>query len=153
MIHTRCSDCGQALDCHKTIKLWENMLGIHDQTGQLWCPECLLLMYGAHPDEVSGLHAGLVCWDCGGAAGYERVLNALRALKPHLVMEEAHAGILYRFYRNIEEAQGAIYPPQIGTWGGRAPRVTSPKVIKLEPGEVRCQCNNCERLLVSGAGA
>lgn len=152
MRHFTCRDCGTGQGCGKVIQLFEDTIALHPETEAMWCPLCLMKQLGLTGDQEREIFSDLVCHDCGGDAGRNRLIDVNGARGFHIRFVDAEAGREYLCYPTMGDFLG--HAADIARVGGGGLFTPPPrKVITLEPGEKRCLCNNCERLTVQLAGA
>jgi hypothetical protein len=134
MIHFTCADCGEPQSCLEIIQLFRGKVAVKHTTGEYWCPICHLLHEGA-TGEVAELLDGLLCKSCAGTAGYTSLQDALDAHSANIAT--SYPGLVFVYIDQEGNFLQQVIP------GAAPPRTGG---IKLEPGELRCSCNNCERL-------
>lgn len=153
MIHYRCPDCGDSLDCYKIMKLFQNMWMYNGSTDECWCPLCFLKRQGFAPIHNEELFSNgeIVCMECGGTCGLDTLENLIKHYgNQQCELEEAATGGRFLAFEE-EAAVNRGDRALLFVWGaaGRQPlRTLNREPIKLDPGEERCFCNNCELLHV-----
>jgi hypothetical protein len=137
MVHFECRDCGNELSCPEIIYLFRNRIACDRNSGEYWCPICFLKHHDARR-RVEGLLAGLKCRPCAGPAGTTALQDSLDEYGADLI-----AATPGYSYATLDRDYNVVMQVMPGAPAGPTPRASG---IKLEPGEVRCYCNNCERL-------
>lgn len=141
MIHLRCSACDLEMSCSDLVHVYRNHVAVARVTGESWCPACWLWYQGADPDRIQELY-DVDCRPCAGSAG----VTALRDLLDEF---NADCSPAMPFVSIITCRNGDAYQREMFNPRGARPAPVRP-TIKLESGEARCFCNNCERLTVLG---
>lgn len=137
-LHHNCADCGEDMSCDKVIWVYQGWVAESAINGEWYCPFCLLALQGRGYDLE-----GLYCRECGGTADAGNLQEAIRELgyRPRKI----GSGDSFFSLNNLDTWTLSMWPYREG--GRRTPTPPAPS-IKLEPGELRCGCNNCENLRV-----